>query len=237
MGTHGDRSWLTSSRLETSIFRLPALSSNHNAAESHVKTQTQPLTFLTVLRFSHEAKLIHVYHVDKHKPDMPANFSSPFIYLVIHCTELSSLFHFVTLSVPSLPGGRDNIDIHYRHSLNTQRGKVAHEHIIEFFMYRREEYVGLCSDTVQIEEKQRRGLLAQLQREDLCLSLCASLQSHLFLSLLFALSLSHCVWNFISLRHFVLYLQQCYITRNKKLGGMLISCCISCCKMAVRALC
>ncbi len=93
--------------LETSIFRLPALSSNHNAAESHVKTQTQPLTFLTVLRFSHEAKWIHVYHVDKHKSDMPTNFSSPFIYLVIHCTELSSLFHFVTLSVPSLPGGRE----------------------------------------------------------------------------------------------------------------------------------
>lgn len=86
------------------------------------------------------------------------------------------------------PLTQSNIGIHYRHSLHTQRGKVAHEHIIEFFTYRRQEYVGLCSDTVQIEETQRRGLLAQLQREDLCLSLCVSLQSHLFLSPLFALS-------------------------------------------------
>lgn len=68
--------------------------------------------------------------------------------------------------------------------------EVTHEHVIEFFTCRRQECVGLCSDTVQTEETQRRGLLAQLQSGDLCLSQCAFLQSHLFLSLLFALSLS-----------------------------------------------
>lgn len=109
--------------IETSIFWLPALSSNHNAAESHVKPQTQPLIFITVLRFSHEAQWIHVCHVDMHISDLPANFNRPFIYLVLHCTKLSSLFHFVALSVPSLPGGREQ----HWHSLQTFSPHTARE--------------------------------------------------------------------------------------------------------------
>jgi len=43
--------------------------------------------------------------------------------------------------------------------------------------------------TVYRQKKQRRGLLEQVQREDLCLSPHASFRSHLFLSLfLFSLS-------------------------------------------------
>lgn len=158
-----------------------------------------------------------------HISDLSANFSSPFIcliFLLMPTVQRSSLFHFVALSFPFFLCGREQ----HWHSLQTLSAQpereVAHKHVIELFTYRRQEYVGLCSDSIQTEETQRHGLIAQLQREDLCLSLHVSLQSHLFLSLLFSLT----VWNFISFRHFVLYLQQRYITRTKKLSGMLIMC-------------
>lgn len=127
-----------------------------------------------------------------HISDLSANFSNPFIRLIFSLmptVQTSSIFHFVALSFPLLPCGREQ----HWHSLQTfsaqPEREVAHKHVIELFTYQRQEYVGLCSDSIQTEETQRCGLLAQLQREDLCLSLHVSLQSHLFLSVILSLLL------------------------------------------------